>query len=563
MPYKAVMYITEVITKTCTGKVSHRCILLRISYRENGKVKNRTIMNLTHCDPEEVAAMRWALKNKKEFHRAAARESAGPLKQGPSVGAVWAVHHVAKELGIEQALGTSREGKLALWQVMARVIGQGSRLSAVRLAQEHAACDVLGLRTGFDENDLYDNLRWLSQNQQAIEDSLFHHRYAKAAKPGLYLYDVTSTYLEGLHNMLAAFGYNRDKKAGKKQLVIGLLCDEQGEALSIEVFKGNTCDTQTFGSQIDKVADRFGGGEVTLVGDRGMIKRPQQADLKERHMHYITALTKPQVEGLLKRDIIQMELFDQSLAEVNDQEIGKRYVLRRNPQRAEEIRHNRQEKKTYLQSWLSERNAYLSAHPKAKTECALKQACQKIGRLKLKSWLSVTLEDRTLSLEVDDESLLEEEKLDGCYVLVTDLKPSAASAQIIHDRYKDLAQVEQAFRTSKTVHLEMRPVHVRTEESTRGHALVVMLAYRIIRHLQKDWEPFNMTVEEGLLALTQYCAVECPDDPSRIFCLLQPRDSLDKLFKAIKTSLPDFLPKMDARVVTRKKLRRKKITLEP
>lgn len=557
------MYITEVITKTCTGKISHRCILLRISYRENGKVKNRTIMNLTHCDPEEVAAMRWALKNKRTLHGAAARESAGPLKQGPSVGAVWAVYHVAKVLGIEKALGPSRAGKLALWQVMARVIGQGSRLSAVRLAQEHAACDVLGLRTGFDENDLYDNLRWLSQNQQTIEDSLFHHRYAKAAKPGLYLYDVTSTYLEGLHNMLAAFGYNRDKKAGKKQLVIGLLCDEEGEALSIEVFKGNTCDTKTFGAQIDKIADRFGGGEVTLVGDRGMIKRPQQANLKERHMHYITALTKPQVEGLLKRDIIQMELFDQSLAEVNDQKIGKRYVLRRNPQRAEEIRHNRQEKKTYLQSWLSERNAYLSAHPKAKTECAFKQACQKIGKLKLKSWLSVTLEDRTLSLEVDDESLLEEEKLDGCYVLVTDLKPSAASAQIIHDRYKDLAQVEQAFRTSKTVHLEMRPVHVRTEESTRGHALVVMLAYRIIRELQKAWEPFNMTVEEGLLALTHYCAVECPDDSSRIFCLLEPRDSLDKLFKAIKTSLPDFLPKMNARVVTRKKLRRKKESLKP
>lgn len=547
------MYITEVKTRSCTGKISHRCILLRESYREGGKVKNRTIANLTHCKPEEINALRWALKNKGQLKRAAEQAHAGSFKQGPSIGAVWALHHAAGELGIVQALGSSREGKLALWQVMARVIGQGSRLSAVRLAQEHAAGDVFGLRTEFDENDLYDNLKWLSQHQQTIEDRLFRHRYPAPAKPSLFLYDVTNTYLEDTQNIRAAFGYNRDKKNGKKQLVISLLCDADGEALSIEVFKGNTSDIQTSGAQSVQVADRFGGGEITRVGERGMIKAPQQTDLKNQQMHYITALTQTQIRALLKRQIFMMDLFDETIAEVYEQETEKRYVLRRNPQRAKEIHQNRQEKKAHLQAWLSKKNIYLSTHPTAKMECAYTQACEKIENLKLSAWVSVSKEGRRLSLAVDAEALQEEEKLDGCYALVTNLKPAAAPAKIIHDRYKDLARVERAFRISETSLLEMCPVYVRNEQSTRGHALVVMLALRIITHLQKAWAPCNMTVEEALHALAQYCAMEYTNDASKPCCCLQPRDSLRSLFEAIHTKLPDFPPRTNARVVTRKK----------
>src|SRR5262249_30956406 len=178
---------------------------------------------------------------------------------------------VARRLGIEQALGTTREGKLALWQVIARVINQGSRLSAVRLAMAHAACDVLGLGA-FDEDALYENLDWLASAQAAIEDRLYVQR-TKTKPITLFLYDVTSSYVEGTHNALAAFGYNRDGKKGKRQIVIGLLCDEDGQPVSIEVFPGNTQEPQTFAAQINKVKARFGVTEFTFVGDRGMIKR--------------------------------------------------------------------------------------------------------------------------------------------------------------------------------------------------------------------------------------------------------------------------------------------------
>src|SRR5262245_13812286 len=152
----------------------------------------------------------------------------------------------------------SFQGKLALWQVMARIIGQGSRLSSVRLASEE--CDVgsvFELKRGFNENDLYDNLAWLADNQTKIEDSLFQKRYADGRKPSIFLYDVTSSYLEGTHNELAEFGYNRDKKTGKKQIVIGLLCDEEGDPLSTQVFKGNTQDPATVSEQIRKIAHRI------------------------------------------------------------------------------------------------------------------------------------------------------------------------------------------------------------------------------------------------------------------------------------------------------------------
>src|SRR5262249_3446427 len=185
------------------------------------------------------------------------------LKQGLSFGAVWTVYHVARRLGIEQALGTTRDGKLALWQVIARVIDQGSRLSAVRLAMAHAACDVLGLGA-FDEDALYENLDWLAGAQARVQERALAPP-PKTKPASLFLYDVTSSYLEGLHNELAAFGYNRDGKKGKRQIVIGLLCDEDGHPVSIEVFPGNTQDPQTFAAQINKVKARFGVHEITFV----------------------------------------------------------------------------------------------------------------------------------------------------------------------------------------------------------------------------------------------------------------------------------------------------------
>ena len=552
------MYLTEVLTKTKKGKISHRCILLRQSYRLNGKAKNRTIANLTHCTPEEIAAIRLALEHKKDLSALTQLSKSVELREGLSVGAVWTVYQVARQLGIEKALGADRNGKLALWQVMARVIEQGSRLSSVRLAQRHAACDVLAMRRGFDENDLYENLAWLTDQQSKIERRLFEFHYVDH-KPDLYLYDVTSSYLEGDCNAMAAFGYNRDGKKGKMQIVIGLLCDENGNPLSIEVFAGNTQDPKTLGTQIKKVVEEFGGKEVTFVGDRGMIKSQQIDQLGEKGFHYITAITKAQIEKLLADGVLQMELFESALAEITSQSEGLRYVLRRNPQRAVEIQEVRDSKLRALKQKIEERNHYLKNHRRAKVQTALSTLCAVAGKLKIKDWVSIEASERIVKVQIDSEALKEAQKLDGCYVLKTDLSPEVANRQVIHQRYKDLAFVERAFRTSKTVELEIRPVYVQIEASTRGHALVVMLAYQIIRHLQKAWSAFDRTVEEGLRELSTLCSIEVVvKDRTSCHRIPTPRAISAQLLQSLKIQMPEVLPHLKARVVTRKQLQKQR-----
>jgi transposase len=537
------------------GDKSYTRHLLRESYREGKKVKHRTIANLSQCSEEEITAIRLALRHKKNLTElTTTKEQIFSQRQGLSVGAVWTVYDIARQIGVAEAFGTTRDGKLALWQVIARVIDQGSRLSAVRLAGAHAACDVLGFGK-FNEDDLYNNLDWLCENQALLEDRIFRNMY-RSENPGLFLYDVTSSYFEGTHNELSAFGYNRDGKKGKLQIVIGLLCNADGVPLSIEVFTGNTQDPKTFGPQIKKVADRFDSKEVTFVGDRGMIKGPQieQLNSEPYGFHYITAITKPQIETLLKKNIIQMGLFDQALAEVKTTE-GLRYVLRRNPARAQEIQKSREDKLKVLEKDIGRQNQYLKEHPRAAVEVATRKIKVRSERLKMSSWALISWSEREITLTVDNETLIEEAKLDGCYVLKTDLAEAAATKEVIHSRYKDLALVESAFRTSKTVELELRPIHVRLASRTRAHAFVVMIAYRIVKELSLRWQNINVTVEEGIKELTTLCASEIlVDGVVKINDLPEPRKSVKELLVAAKVRLPKFLPCSGINVTTKKKL---------
>jgi hypothetical protein len=531
----------------------YTCYLLRETYRQDGKVKHRTIANLSRCSPQEIEAIRLALQHKDELTEQLSLPSQQiDLRQGLSVGAVGLLYDLGKQLGLVQALGPSREGRLALWQVIARVLDQGSRLSAVRRAGRHAACDILGLDR-FQEDDLYANLDWLAEHQDRIEDRLFQ-RLHPTQTPGLYLYDVTSSYLEGIRNELGAFGYNRDGKKGKRQIVIGLLCDELGVPLSIEVFTGNTSDVKTMAPQIRKAADRFGGGAVTFVGDRGMIKSPQIADLAEEGFHYITALTQSQIDKLLSEGILQMSLFDQPLAEVQAPE-GLRYILRRNPVRAEEIRQTRQQKLSRLHGLVAAQNTYLAEHPRATVERALHQVTEYADKLKVSTWVTLSGSDRVLEVSVDQAVLSELESLDGCYALKTDLSCVQADKETIHSRYRDLSLVEQAFRTSKTVELEIRPIHVRLARRTRGHAFVVMLGYRLVQELAKRWSSLNLTVQEGLDELSSLCATEVLLQGSvRYKKIPTPRESLAELLKLAEVKLPEVLPSRGVAVATRKKL---------
>ena len=545
------MYVAENKSPTKGSKKIYQSVLLRESYREGGKVKNRTIANLSHCKPEEIAAIKLALKYKDNLSELGSLEESVELQEGLSVGAVWAVYQIAKRKGIEKTFGEDFMGKLAMWQVIARVIEQGSRLSAVRLAQSHAACDVLDIRRGFDENDLYENLRWLADNQEKIEKALFSVRRGKG-KPEIFLYDVTSSYLEGTNNYFGEYGYNRDGKRGKQQIVIGLLCDEYGEPVSTEVFAGNTQDIQTFASQVKKAANRFDCERVTFVGDRGMIKTPQIKSLPEG-FHYITAITKPQIKSLIDKGVIQIGLFDEDVFEIEDNAI--RYILRRNPVRVEEINESRMSKRKRVEKFVKEKNIYLSEHKRALVKTAIQDVNKKIVQLKIDKWLSVRSRERTLELEVDNEALEEASCLDGCYVIKTDLPQRVADKQIIHDRYKDLTEVERAFRTFKTDFLEVRPVYVQTEKSTRGHVLVVMLAYIIVRILRGAWQEFDLTAEEGLNQLSTLCSMEMKvKNQASCLKIPRPRERSKQLLKALDIRLPVVLPHRKVRVVTRKKL---------
>jgi hypothetical protein len=284
-----------------------------------------------------------------------------------------------------------------------------------------------------------------------------------------------------------------------------------------------------------------------------MIKSGQIEELAKAGFHYITAITKPQIETLLAGGVLQMALFDDSLCEVEQE--GLRYVLRRNPVRAAEIAATRAGKQASVELLIQQRNQYLAEHAKAKVSAAEKKVLAKVAQLKAAPWLRVESAERTLKLVTDEAARTEAARLDDCYAIKTDLPETAASKQVVHDRYKDLTEVEMAFRTSKTVHLEMRPVHVRTEEHTRGHVLAVMLAFLIRRELSRAWEGLNVTVEEGLAQLATLCSMEVKvEGGASCLRIPTPRDGSSALLKAASVRAPEVLPHLETRVVTRKKL---------
>ena len=560
------MFISKTYWTNKSGK-TYPSIWLKETYRENGKVKARYIINLKDWSDEAINALQAALNACNETNNISSNNNTNPdnssliqldpqhisLEQGLSVGALLTVHQVATRLGIVDAIGNDFQAKLALWQIYARVIEQGSRLSAARMANLHAVAPILQFSKSFNENNLYKNLKWLNENQELIEDKLFTYRYnQKEAAPNLFLYDVTSSYLEGEKNELAQFGYNRDKKKGKLQVVIGLLCDNEGAPVSIEVFEGNTQDPKTVLSQIKKVRDRFSCKKVTFVGDRGMLKSVPIENLQEAEFAYITAITQPQVKTLIQSRILQYSLFDENLGEVDCD--GIRYIYRRNPVRAEEIQKVRDGKLKKIKELLAQKNVYLSEHPRAKIKTSFNDVNKKIKQLKCEKWIKVCESEeisRSLKLSINGEVCEEQKRLDGCYVLKTDVPEEISSKEEIHERYKALSLVETAFRTCKTVSLELRPLHVRLSSSTRGHVFVVMLAYMIVQELSKLWEEMEITVDEGLRHLTTLSEqmIVLPNG-SKISSIPTPSKQNDELLKAAGITLPSYLPSNNITVDT-------------
>ncbi len=562
MTYKKILY-NSVVTMYIDdqtymqGGRSYRRILLRESYREGGKVKTRTIANVSKCSDEEIAAIKTALKMKGDLPALKAM-SEGDAESSKSVGAITALYQVAQKIGITRALGNSTEGLLVLWLIIARFFGAGSRLAAVRYANIHAVCEVLGI-TPFNEDDLYMSLDWLSENQAKTEVRLFREQVKRDGEKSsnIYLYDLTSSYLEGDKNELAAFGYSRDKKKGKKQICYGLLTDSSGEPVSVEAFKGNTSDHKTLENQILKLRKRFGCEHITIVGDKGMVKKAQIKTMENmKYLNYITSITKPQIRSLVSKELFQYELFEETVAEVYDTEDKIRYILRRNPVRCTEIRNNRREKLGYVRASIAKANEYLAEHPRAKTDTQLNRMKALVKKLKAKKYVIIEKDgkdSRRITFRIDRNGLREVRKLDGCYVIKTDLPTEAAESREIHDRYKDLIFAEQAFRAEKS-ELNVRPIYLRKEERTRAHLFVVMLAYKLHMALRKAWRDIDITVDEGLKELSNITATNININDRIIACVPKPNRRCGELLELLNVRIPKFLPYVEFDVVTRTNL---------
>jgi len=516
-------------------------------------VVHETLANLSKLPPELIEMIERHCRAQPPLPdqpAASGCAASAAIHLGPCYGVLGALDGLARELGLVQAVGEqSRSQRLALFLIYARLAHQGSRLSAARWSEDHAVREILGVG-GFDEDDLYGALEDLQERQTSIEAALA----PKAAAPNaraIYLYDVTSVYFEGLENELADFGYNRDGKTGKKQLVAGLLTDGEGEPISIQLYRGNTGDPPTFLDAVQKLKARFGAEEVALVGDRGMIKRLGKQALGEAKFHYVTALTDPQIRALLARQRLQLELFEDKPAEV---ELGgKRYVLRCNPQSRARERARRADQWARVQAKLTARNQQVEQKPRSKPQSSLKQAQALLTKYRLAGWVKVELAGRQVVWTEDQVARHKQAELDGCYVIESDLPKEVASTQQVHDRYLDLTRVERDFRTLKTGLLELRPIFLRKENRTRGHALVCLLALKLARELDRRLAPLGLTVQDGLERLKAVRLVRLGNDQMQLW-------RLPTSYPPAQSEVLEALPKLKAPMLSLGKANARRLT---
>ena len=527
---------------TVPNRNSPPAILLRESYREDGKVKSRTLVNVTNWEPGVVQALRMALKG--EF------ATYGDPISGVIFGVLFVLKQLADRLGISAALGKSQEALRVLFLVLARIDHAGSRLSALRWSSQHATQDILGL-SPFDENDLYDALDWLAAKQNKVELSLYQEHVKRTGRtPLLVLYDVTSSYFEGEQNELAAHGYNRDKKVGKLQIVIGLLTADDGEPLAVRVFEGNTADPSTVAEQLRVLKDQFKIEDVVMVGDRGMIKAKGKTALEKEGWHYITAMTDAQIRTLLKKDVLQADLFDSEICEIDYDE--KWLILRRNDSTRDREALRRKDKLSTLQEKISARNTFVGKHPRAKAQAGLDQLMRWSKSHKLATFVTLSLgEDGTVASVIDPLAMQNNALLDGCYCLETDLTREQMQAATVHERYGDLQKVERNFRTMKTGLLEVRPIFLRNAERTKAHVFVAMLSLKIARALEAmlhktfgtiATEAGALTIDDALVALSRLTYLHYEENGQTTTRLPRPDALQSSILSALGLTFPVAAP---------------------
>jgi len=478
------MYIARNVKKY-NNKI-YTSVLLRRSYRDkNGKSQKETIANLSSWPDELVDNFEKLLKGGQVVNLNDADFFMN--EQGKSYGGIKVILEVAKRLGFVKAFGRTGKAQLILILIAGLVLSgrKSKNYLANHWAKDQAIEEVFNYNAKFDEQDFYEILAYLSKNQAKFEKRIWDHQQSERKNNTVFLYDITSSYVEGSNMDLTEYGYNRDKKKGKKQIVIGLLADENGFPMSVEVFKGNERDFNTVERQLKKIEANFGVKEVVFVGDRGMIKSQQIKQLNGRNWNYITGISRPQIEKLIKDDVIQLEIFDKDLIEVEHENL--RYILRRNPIREEELTNILNNKIDILKDFVSSQNSYLTEHSKAQVDVALRKINEKANKLKIEKYISITAENRMFIFNEDIEAKKEYLKLAGCYVLKTDVSNGKLSAKEVHTKYKDLYEIENNFRILKTDFLDIRPIFVRKKEHIKGHVFACMLALMVVKYIKNTF----------------------------------------------------------------------------
>jgi len=469
-------------------------ILLRESYREDGKTKNRTLANLSGWPSERVELLRAVLRGDKLLPAAEAVQIQRALPHGHVLAAL----ATARRIKLEDLLprrAPQRRRDLAQALIVGRLLEPAAKLATARMLDgqtaSHSLGDVLGLGA-VTARELYATLDWLGAEQDFIEASLARRHLQGGA---LLLYDVTSTYLEGRCCELAQRGYSRDHRRDRPQIVIGLICAADGCPIAVEVFEGNTADPATVAAQIDKLKQRFGLQRVVLVGDRGMLTQARiEKTLRPAGLDWITALRAPAIQALAAQNgPLQMSLFDdRDMAEITSPDYpGERLVVCHNPLLGAERSRKRAELLAATEADLRKLAARVTrARAPLRGAGAIGQALGAIlDRHKVGKHFTVTIGDDAFSFARDAARIEAEAALDGIYVVRTNLAAEHTDAAGVVQAYKSLARVERAFRSLKTVDLDLRPVFHWTAPRVRAHVLLCMLAYYLEWHMRQCLAP--------------------------------------------------------------------------
>jgi hypothetical protein len=468
-------------------------VLLRESYRDGNKVKNRTLQNLSHWPAEQIEALRAVLRGERLVPADEGLQIVRALPHGHVLAALGTARKIKLDRVLPRAL--DRRTNLALALIVARLLEPASKLATARGLDETTALSSLGPTLGLGRvraNEVYATLDWLGTAQPAIEASLAQRHLSDGV---LVLYDVTSTWLEGRCCALARHGYSRDGRPDKLQIIVGLLCSAQGCPIAVEVFEGNTADPATLSLQVDKLKRRFGLSRVVLVGDRGMITAARIVeDLAPAGLDWLTALRAPAIQALAAdRGPLQLSLFDQrDMAEIESPDYpGERLIVCRNPALA----HERARKRRELLDATEQDLRAIQARVRRRRQ-PLRGADQiglavgaVMGRRRMAKHFHLTITDGQLSFTRDEAAIAAEAALDGIYVLRTNVPADSLSASDAVSTYKSLARVERAFRSLKTVDLELRPVFHWTAPRVRAHVLLCMLAYYLEWHMRQALAP--------------------------------------------------------------------------